>query len=111
MRAALLAFAIVLAVAAQRIAPQDDLYTYVNDAWLRDTPMPPDRVSYGAFGEIADKTEADLRVLIEQIAARPNRQRGTPAQQIADLYASIVDERHIEDLGTKPIEPELRRID
>jgi putative endopeptidase len=93
------------------IPPQDDLYAYVNAGWLRDTPMPPDRVSYGAFGEIADKTEADLRALIEQIAARPSRQRGTPTQQIADLYASVVDERRVEELGTKPIEPELRRIE
>jgi predicted metalloendopeptidase len=93
------------------IAPQDDLYAYVNGGWLRETSMPPDRVSYGAFAEIADKTEADLRTLIEQIAARPNRPRGTPAQQIADLYASVVDERRIEALGTKPIEPDLHRID
>jgi predicted metalloendopeptidase len=92
------------------VAPQDDLYAYVNGAWLRDTVMPADRVSYGAFGEIADKTESDLRILIEQIAAHPNRQRGTPAQQIADLYASVLNERRVEELGTTPIEPELRRI-
>ena len=93
------------------VAPQDDLYTYVNGAWLRDTPMPPDRVSYGAFGEIAEKTEADLRALIEQIGERQSRQPGTPAQQIVDLYASVLDERRIEELGTKPIAPELHRIE
>jgi len=92
-------------------APQDDLYAYVNGGWLRETSVPPDRVSYGAFAEIADKTEADLRTLIEEIAARPSRPRGTSAQQIADLYASVVDERGIEELGTKPIEPDLHRID
>jgi len=93
------------------ITPQDDLYAFVNGGWLRKTPMPPDRVSYGAFGEIADQTDMDLRALIEEMAARPNRQRGTPAQQIVDLYASVVDERRIEELGTTPIEPELHRID
>ena len=124
MRRAVLAYAIALAVAAQTprsgldtaafdrsVAPQDDLYGYVNGAWLRDTVMPADRVSYGAFGEIADKTESDLRALIEQIAAHPNRQHGTPAQQIADLYESVLDERRIEQLGTAPIQPELRRIE
>jgi putative endopeptidase len=93
------------------VAPQDDLYGYVNGAWLRDTVMPGDRVSYGAFGEITDKTENDLRILIEQIAARPDRQHGTPAQQIADLYASVLDVRRIDELGTSPIQPELRRIE
>jgi predicted metalloendopeptidase len=124
MRASLLASTIVLAVAVQApqsgldragfdraVAPQDDLYAHVNGGWLRDTPMPVDRVSYGAFEEIADNTEADLRVLIEQIATRPGRPRGTPAQQIADLYASVVDERRVEELGTAPIAPELRRIE
>jgi predicted metalloendopeptidase len=93
------------------IAAQDDLYTYVNHAWLLGTSMPADRVSYGAFGEIADKTERDLRVLIEEIAARPYRPRGSPSQQIADLYASVIGERRIETLGLAPILPELHRID
>jgi predicted metalloendopeptidase len=93
------------------VAPQDDLYAYVNGVWLRDTVLPADRVSYGAFGEIADKTESDLRVLIEQIAARPTRPRGTAPQQIADLYASVLDQRRVDELGTRPIEPELGRIE
>jgi putative endopeptidase len=93
------------------IRPQDDLYRYVNGGWLKATAIPGDRVSYGAFAEIADKTEADLRALIEDIASRPNRPHGSPAQQIADLYASTVDERRIEQLGAAPIQPELRRID
>jgi putative endopeptidase len=100
------------AVAFDRaVRPQDDLYRYVNGAWLKATTIPGDRVSYGAFAEIADKTEVDLQLLIEDIAARPNRPHGSAAQQIADLYASIVDERHIEQLGSAPIQPELSRID
>ncbi len=93
------------------VAPQDDLYAYVNHAWLESTAMPADRVSYGAFGEIADRTEADLRVLIEEIAARPVRPRGSPSQQIADLYSSVVDEHRVEALGLAPALPEIHRID
>src|SRR5258708_23832520 len=73
--------------------------------------MPADRVSYGAFMEIGDRTELDLRSIIEEVAARENRPRGSSAQQIADLYASVVDETRIEQLGATPIQPELRRID
>jgi predicted metalloendopeptidase len=93
------------------VAPQDDLYAYVNGGWLRETPMPADRVTYGAFGEIADKTERDLRALIDEVRAKPNRAHGSSLQQIADLYASVVDERRVEELGRAPIEPELKRID
>src|SRR5215211_1653453 len=89
------------------VSPQDDLYRYVNGAWLARTAIPGDRVSYGAFAEISDRTEADLRAIIEQVAARPNRPRGSAAQQIADLYTSVVDEARLEQLGTAPIQPEL----
>jgi predicted metalloendopeptidase len=93
------------------IAPGDDLYAYVNGAWLRDTQMPGDRVTYGAFDEISDKTERDLRGLIDDARAKPNRAHGSALQQIADLYASVVDEPRVEELGRTPIEPELKRID
>jgi putative endopeptidase len=93
------------------VVPQDDLYRYVNGGWLSRTAMPGDRVSHGAFTEIADRTELDVRAIIEEIAARPNRPRGSAAQQIADLYTSVVDEARLEQLGATPIQPELRRID
>ncbi len=92
------------------VLPQDDLYRYVNGGWLARTAIPADRVSYGAFTEIADRSERDLRAIIEEVAARPNRP-GTAGQQIADLYASVVDEARLEQLGASPIQPQLGRID
>jgi putative endopeptidase len=92
------------------VLPQDDLYRHVNGGWLARTAIPADRVSYGAFTEIADRTERDLRAIIEEVAARPNRP-GTPGQQIADLYTSVVDETRLEQLGASPIQPELGRIE
>src|SRR5258705_7022019 len=93
------------------VQPQDDLYRYVNGGWLSRVVMPGDRVSYGAFTEISDRTELDLRHIIEEVSARQNRPSGSAAQQIVDLYASVVDEARIEQLGATAIQPELRRID
>ena len=75
------------------VRPQDDLYRAVNGAWLarwRGRRRPPDRVTYGTFLELADKTESDVRAIIEKVAAERDRQRGS-ARQIADLYASLMD--------------------
>ncbi len=72
--------------------------------------VPPDRVTYGTFIELADKTESDLRAIIEGVAADRDRQRGT-ARQIADLYASLMDEARAEALGLRPIAALLQRID
>lgn len=93
------------------VTPQDNLYRHVNRGWLSRTAMPGDRVSYGAFTEISDRTEADLRAIIEELVARPHRTRGSTAQQIADLYTSTVDEARLAQVGTASIQPELARID
>jgi putative endopeptidase len=93
------------------VRPQDNLYRHVNAGWLSRTGMPGDRVSYGAFSEISDRTDADLRAIIEELVARPNRARGSSAQQIADLYTSTVDEARLTQIGTASIQPELHRID
>jgi predicted metalloendopeptidase len=93
------------------IRPQDDLYRFVNGGWVDRTTVPPDRVSYGTFPELADRAEHQLRTLIEDVAARPDRKPGSTLQQIADLYASILDEATLEALGDGPLRPELARID
>ena len=73
--------------------------------------IPSDRVTYGVFAELAEKTSATSSVIIEEIAAKPQRARGRPRQQIADLYGSTLDVERIEQLGASAIEPELRRIE
>jgi len=93
------------------VRPQDDLYAHVNGAWLRRTLVPDDRVSYGVFAELTEKTDRDLLAIVQDVSARRDRPRGSPEQQIADLYASTVNVERIESLGLSAIEPVLRRIE
>src|SRR2546430_2510399 len=93
------------------IRPQDDLFGYVNGAWSEATSVPGDRVTYGTFAELGDKTEADLKAIVDDVVARPSRPTGSIWQQIADLYASATDEARIEQRGAEPLRPELSRID
>jgi predicted metalloendopeptidase len=93
------------------VRPQDDLYRYVNGGWLDGTVMPDERVVYTAATELQERVEQDLRALIEEIAARPDRRPGSAAQKIGDLYTSIVDTAHLEALGHAPLAPELSRIE
>src|SRR5688500_18711410 len=55
--------------------PQDDLYRFANGAWLQGTEIPPDRVNYGAFPELADRTELQLREIIENLSGRNATER------------------------------------
>ena len=93
-----------------KVRPQDDLYRAANGLWLARTTIPADRVTYGTFLELADKAETDLRAVIEGVAADRDRQRGT-ARQIADLYASLMNQARAEELGLQPIAALLQRID
>jgi predicted metalloendopeptidase len=99
-----------LAAIDPAVRPQDDLYRHANGRWLDRTPMPPDRVSYSAFTEIADRADADLHAIILDLS-RAKHASGSPRQQIADLFASHMDDARVEALGLDPIRADLARID
>jgi predicted metalloendopeptidase len=100
-----------IAALDRSVRPQDDLFRYANGTWLTTVEIPADRVSFGAFAALSDKTEADLKTIIDDVLARPSRAPGSSRQQIADLYLSAIDEERIERLGAAPLAPELARID
>jgi putative endopeptidase len=93
------------------VRPQDDLYRHVNGGWLDRTAIPAERASYAAFTELADRVDADLFAIIEELQARAYKPRGSVAQQVADLYTSLLDEARLEALGATPIRRVLDRID
>ncbi|MFI9406424.1 M13 family metallopeptidase [Nocardia sp. NPDC052316] len=97
-----------LAGANPAVRPQDDLYRHVNGAWLRDYRLPPDKSSFGSFDEANDRTEQQLRGIVEGIRdPRP----GSPEQQIRDLYDARLDRDEIERLGMTPVADLLAAID
>ena len=76
--------------------PQDDLYRFVVGTWLRDTPIPPDRSTYGAFEMLQDQAYADVRAIAEAAAAEAaTAPAGSDAQRIGDLYLSFKDTARI----------------
>ncbi len=93
------------------VRPQDDLFRYVNGDWLTKTEIPADRPVYGTFVQLAEKAEADLYALIEQLAGDRNKKPGSVAQQVGDLYASFTNEARLNTLGADPLKSHLAEID
>jgi putative endopeptidase len=91
------------------IRPQDDLFRYANGRWLATVEIPTDRVTYGTFAEMAERTDADLRAIAED-AARTSAPPGSPIRQIGDFYRSAIDEARLGDLGAAPVRPQLDRF-
>ncbi|HUS23811.1 MAG TPA: M13-type metalloendopeptidase, partial [Candidatus Binatia bacterium] len=52
-----------------------------------------------------------LRGIIEESAKKTDKAAGSDEQKVGDLYASYMDEARAEELGLKPLEAELARID
>lgn len=108
-------------VLADDIRPQDDLFGYVNGPWIAATPMPGDRGRYGAFDIVAERTEEQLRELLEAAARdAPVGRPGVAATaddvdglraMVGALYASMLDEARCDALGLAPIEAPLRVLD
>ena len=94
----------------KNVRPQDDFFRYVNGAWLDRTPIPADKPTYGSFDVLFDKTEVDLRAIVEE-AGRTGGPPGSDARKIGDFYTSFMDETRVESLGMKPLARELATID
>jgi putative endopeptidase len=93
------------------VRPQDDFFRYVNGQWLKTTPIPADKASYGAFTQLFDLSQERLRAIIDETAAKPGKAHGSDEQKVGDFYASFMDEAKLEALGLKPLEKEFARID
>ena len=90
------------------VRPQDDFFRHVDGLWLKNTPIPDDRPGISGFSEIHEKTQVQLRMLVE--AAR-GEGAGPRARQIGDLYASFMDEAAIDKAGLRPLAADLAAIE
>lgn len=91
------------------VRPQDDFWRYANGKWLDRTEIPADWASYGIFQMAVDRTEGQLRDLIEA-AAKGKAPAGSDARKMGDVYASYMDEARLESLALKPLDDDLAAI-
>jgi putative endopeptidase len=85
------------------VAPGDNFYQYANGTWAKNTPIPPDKSSYGAFNFLDDLSHTRTRDILEQAKADPN-------SRIGIAYATYLDTAAIEAKGLAPIRPWLNQI-
>jgi predicted metalloendopeptidase len=91
------------------VAPGDDFNAYANGGWIKATPIPADKPSYGLFEKLADDTRKRVQTLVQE-AAQAGPVGGEDARKIADFYASFMDEAAIEGKGIAPLKPQFDQI-
>src|ERR1700691_1884353 len=91
------------------VRPQDDVYQYLNGKWLRNYQLPPDKALVGSFTAVQDKTEEQLRTIVD--ALDQASAEDPDAKKLADFYASYMNEEQLAALSLKPLLAEFAGID
>ena len=90
------------------VAPGDDFNRFASGVYLRDTPIPGDKTSFGVFDMLYDRSQDNLKALIEESAAAPTS--SPEAARIGAFYASFMDEAAVNALGASPLQADLAEV-
>ncbi|MEP6982408.1 MAG: M13 family metallopeptidase [Sphingomicrobium sp.] len=90
--------------------PGDDFFQYVNGAYLARTQIPGDRPIASRRLEMTDRTDQQLKTLLEEAANGVGEQPADVKGKVGAFYASFMDEATIEPHGAGAIAPELNAI-
>jgi putative endopeptidase len=92
------------------VQPGADFYHYADGSWLKNNPVPADKSRWGGFMELQERNWFLIHQILDAtLASEPPA--NSPARKVADFYRSAMDTNRIEQLGFKPIQPDLKRID
>jgi putative endopeptidase len=90
------------------VEPGDDWFNYVNGTWAKNTQIPADRSSYGAFAVLRDLSEARLRKLLGTY--RADDTANLDRAKVAALYGGFMDEAAAERADAAPLVARLTPI-
>jgi putative endopeptidase len=85
------------------VTPGTDFFDYANGGWVKNTPIPQDRSSYGMFHVLQDLSLTRTRTILDAAAKTPNDKVGT-------FYTSFMDQAAVDAKGAAPVKPWLTAI-
>ncbi|MCL1041832.1 M13 family metallopeptidase [Shewanella marisflavi] len=90
------------------VKPGDDFFMYASGTWYDNFVMPADKTRYGAFNALAERSEVQVKEIIDDIASR--QELNAEEQLIANFYKAYMDIDTINKLGISPVQPTLDQI-
>lgn len=92
------------------ISPKEDFYRHVNQRWMDANPLTPEHSRYGRFNILDDSSKNRVRRIVTNLAST-NPEKGTVAYKIAALYETAMDSVRRNQLGAKPIQHLIKKIE
>lgn len=93
------------------VKPGDDFFRYVNEGWIKSHPVPSDKSRYTEFVIVQDKTDEQIKGLVEGAANNTTAEKGSIEQKIGEFYRSGLDTSSLDRQGVAPLKEEFARID
>jgi len=93
----------------ESVRPGDDFFQFANGGWIKANPLTPEYSRYGSFEMLEQKTNLQLRALINELS-KSQHPKGSVAQKVADLYNLSMDSITRNKLGYSPIKADQKAI-
>ena len=90
------------------VNPCTDFYQFACGGWRANNPIPGDKSRWGRFNEL-DEYNLSLLHNILETAAKPGKHSALE-QKVGNFYSACMDEKTVDALGVKPLQPEFDRI-
>src|SRR5258707_1351611 len=92
------------------IAPEADFFHYAAGTWIKNNPVPPDKSRRASFTELQERNWFLIHEILES-SCEGKLQANSPEEKVRDFYRSALGTNRLEQLGFKPIEADLKRIE
>jgi putative endopeptidase len=92
------------------VKPSQDFFQFVNGTWLNNIEIPADRVRWGSFDELRQKTDVDALRILDEASKDPKYTSSTDQGKAVNLYKTIMDTIARDKAGIKPLKPYLAKI-
>jgi len=93
------------------VDPCVDFYQYSCNRWIKDNPLPPEEIFWGAFGKLQLWNQAVLHQTAVETAAKPTPERTAVEQKVGDYWTACMDEKQRNATALDTLRPTLDRID
>jgi len=92
------------------VDPAADFFHYAAGNWIKANPVPADKSRWGAFIELQERNWFLIHGILDSTATNKERTDAT-VQKVGDFFRSAMDTNRLEELGFKPIQADLKRIE
>ena len=89
---------------------QDNLFNHVNGIWSKNTKIPDDRVRWGSFDELREKTSQNLLDIMKKSSIDKNIDPKSDEGKAVLLYNLYTDTLERNKQGVKPILPYIESV-